>query len=260
MTKFKQWMSPVRRAGIIAAFIYASNVAAAQTKTEVLTNKSVTELVKAGLDKSIILTTIKNADAKFDVSATGLVALKNAKIDNDIIAAMVTKANSGNEALAANSGKSSAAASSKAELLNHPYYNNMPLDKATGSVATKVRGLGYGGANSQYEVDGDRAKFRISKGDDISFIVNTGDEAPKLALYKGEVKKGKRTVLLASVRMFSGAKTGGNSISVSMSSLGNGVYKIVPSEVLEAGEYFFITRDVGTSASIDDAFAFGIDE
>lgn len=62
-----------------------------QGKSEVLTNSSVVALTKAGLDKSLIITTIKSTESKFDVSATTLIALKKQGLSNEVITAMVEK-------------------------------------------------------------------------------------------------------------------------------------------------------------------------
>ena len=75
----------------IAVLFLITSSASAQNKTELLTNQSVIALSKAGLDKSLIITTINNTDSKFDVSATTLIALKKQGLSNEIISAMVEK-------------------------------------------------------------------------------------------------------------------------------------------------------------------------
>ena len=58
---------------------------------EVLTNKTVTELYKAGLDSSIIISKIESSNCKFDVSSTGLVSLKKSGVPSCVIKAMLDK-------------------------------------------------------------------------------------------------------------------------------------------------------------------------
>lgn len=227
----------------------------AEAQTETLNNKSITDLVKAGLDKSIILTTINNTNAKFDVSATSLVALKNAKVDDDIIAAMVAKANGDSIVASATTGN---IVSGNHSLLNNPYYQGKPLDKVQGSTTNKTRMLGYGGANVQVEVSGEHAAIRIPSGSAISFVINTGGSAPELALYKAESKKGKRTALFAKARVFSGMKEGESTLPLNIASRGNGLYEITPNATLETGEYLFIFRNI-TGGNID-TYGFGIDQ
>lgn len=239
----------------MAALVMLLMVAIAQAQTETLTNKSITDLVKAGLDKSIILTTINNANAKFDVSATSLVALKNAKVDDDIIAAMVAKANGGSVAASATAGN---IISGNYSLLNNPYYQGKPLEKVQGSTRNKTRMLGYGGANVQVEVSGEHATIRIPSGSALSFVVNTGGAAPELALYKADSEKGKRIALFAKARVFSGMKEGESTLPVNIASLGNGLYEITTNATLETGEYLFVSRNV--SGGNIDTYGFGVDQ
>lgn len=239
----------------------ALSPALVQAQTETLTNKSISDLVSAGLDKSIIITTIKNAAADFDLSANGLIALKNAKVDDDIIAAMVAKANGGG------TGSETAHASAPTdypEMVNHPYFNGRPLDKVIGKVTVVTKALGYAGGDQRYEVKGDKATIRVNSGEDVIFFINTGGAPlPELTLHKAEIKKGGRIVVLAKSRPFNlkgpTFDSGGKPLSFGATPLGNGVYKLVPTEGLEAGEYFFIPKDVNESRFDDYSFAFGID-
>ena len=58
---------------------------------ETLTNDDVVKMVKAQLAPGIILTTIQTSNAKFDVSPAALIALKNAGVPDEIVAAMQAK-------------------------------------------------------------------------------------------------------------------------------------------------------------------------
>ncbi|MGH2669511.1 MAG: hypothetical protein ACRDH5_10455, partial [bacterium] len=60
--------------------------------TEILTNASVIEMVTAKLPKDIILAKLQSTANRFDVSATGLVTLNNAKVPKDLIKAMMAAA------------------------------------------------------------------------------------------------------------------------------------------------------------------------
>lgn len=59
-----------------------------QTQPKAITNDSIIRMVKAELDPSIILQTIRSQPAKYDLSPDGLIALKTAGVSDDIIAAM----------------------------------------------------------------------------------------------------------------------------------------------------------------------------
>lgn len=56
---------------------------------EVLSNTEVIEMTKAGLPSTVILTKIKGAEGRFDVSVNGLVEMKKAGVSDDIISALL---------------------------------------------------------------------------------------------------------------------------------------------------------------------------
>src|ERR1035437_2266313 len=60
-----------------------------QTNDEVLTNASVVNLYSKGLSTSIIVSKIKTSKSNFDVSTDALIKLKDQKIPDDIVNAMV---------------------------------------------------------------------------------------------------------------------------------------------------------------------------
>jgi hypothetical protein len=74
--------------GFLQVFVLVS-VAQEKTENSVLTNESVTELVKSGISESIILAKIKNSNTKFDTSSTALVKLKEGGVSENIILAMI---------------------------------------------------------------------------------------------------------------------------------------------------------------------------
>ena len=60
-------------------------------QTEILTNTTIIEMSKIGLDKQIILKKISDSPNKFDTSANALIELKKASVADDIIALMLEK-------------------------------------------------------------------------------------------------------------------------------------------------------------------------
>jgi hypothetical protein len=60
-------------------------------QTEILTNSTVIEMSKIGLDKQIILKKISDSPNKFDVSANALIELKKACVADEVIALMLEK-------------------------------------------------------------------------------------------------------------------------------------------------------------------------
>lgn len=60
-------------------------------QTEILTNATVIEMSKIGLDKQIILKKISDSPNRFDTSANGLIELKKASVADEVIALMLEK-------------------------------------------------------------------------------------------------------------------------------------------------------------------------
>ena len=65
--------------------LFASPLAA-----ETLNNSTVTELVKVGLSNDAIIAKIKSTPGQYDLNANDLIALKNAGVPGDVIAAMIS--------------------------------------------------------------------------------------------------------------------------------------------------------------------------
>jgi hypothetical protein len=61
-------------------------------QTETLTNAEVIEMSESGLGKTLILQKITSTNGKYDVSVKGLVELKKANVDDEIIQLMLEKA------------------------------------------------------------------------------------------------------------------------------------------------------------------------
>ena len=73
----------------VLALILSSVPVFAQTET--IDNRAVIEMSKAGLSQEIILKKISSSNSAFDISAPGLIALKNAGVDEAVIAALMER-------------------------------------------------------------------------------------------------------------------------------------------------------------------------
>lgn len=263
--RFTHVLSAGKAGLIVMLFVSAlTHIGYGQSKSEILTNQTVVSLVKAGLDKSIIITTINNADGKFDVSTQGLLNLKKLGVPNEVIAVMVDKGSAPVHTSHQGAVQTNGRPRLKIELINHPYVLNAgdntvsALEKNTANIATRMKALGYGGVTSQYEISGIKAAIRKPTSDSITFVVNTGGATPEFVLYKTKVTKDKRVAASLKVGPTSGAKSGNNTISFNVLPESNGVFKLVPSQKLEPGEYFFAGKPVASANSID-VYAFGVD-
>jgi hypothetical protein len=75
--------------GILSTRLYA------QGNEEVLTNRSIIQLYRAGISKSVIAAKINNSTCNFDLTTNGLVDLKNNGVPDDIVTTMVNRASAG---------------------------------------------------------------------------------------------------------------------------------------------------------------------
>lgn len=78
---------------VLALALTSTGFAQAPDSEEILTNANVTAMTKAGLGTQVIIAKIRSSKTDFDVSADALIALKNAGVEEDIIAVMLNSAN-----------------------------------------------------------------------------------------------------------------------------------------------------------------------
>lgn len=252
-------------------FAISTSISIAQTAANTaLTNAGIVEMHKSGLSKDIIITSIETSVCKFNVTPTGLVALKKAGIDEEVIKTMIEKQSAlapSKSTGASASDKKTTGSSARTEkaltlnLINHVYHSSsptdvQPLEKSVAGIRTKQ---GAFSASILWQVDGPSSGIRLKSDAITSFLINTGsDVLPELVLYKLNVVKGKREVAMTKASTFGGVKTGEDVLTLDISKLGNGIYKITPGKKLVAGEYFFTGKPAQGSSSAE-AFAFGID-
>ncbi len=238
-----------------------------QTNAETVTNQSVISLVKAGLDKSIIITTINNAQTDFDISTAGLTSLKKQGVPNEVIAAIVDKA-TGTTAPKSQTTKTSSTPPTQVENINHPYISNatsstiLATEKSTADFKAKRIALGYGGANYQYELSGVKSNIRIPSSDAVYFLIKlSGNNIQEYTLYKADVSGNKRIAVIGKFKTI----TASAGLEASKSVIGlttteeNNLYKLTPSKKLETGEYVLAVKAEATNAPSTTVFSFGVD-
>ena len=74
-----------------------------------MTNADVIKMVKSGLDESVIIASVQNAESGFDTSADGLITLSGAQVPKPVINAMIARASDANAAAAQNPRRATAA-------------------------------------------------------------------------------------------------------------------------------------------------------
>ena len=115
------------------------------------------------------------------------------------------------------------------------------LERLSPTYVSKVKGLGYGGADLLFMVDGAASNVRIN-GSAPQFVFKASDEDtdPSLIvkLLKVEVKKNKRQVKQGNVSMVGTTAASENVIPLSYKKIKPGVYLItLQNASLEKGEY-----------------------
>lgn len=264
----------------IAISLLFTSVLNAQKK-ETLTNKSVVDLYKAGLSTETIITKIESADAKFDVSTTGMIALKKQNLPDDIINAMVKKSDAG-----AGAGSTEAATKTMAkptttvskmvatpdlDFINVPHYLAKPqnkllaLERSTVAVKAKVNILKamVPGTSTPivFKMDSAFSPVRLPLQESSSFMINTGNNVPEIfGLYKMKPDKKKREAVWFNVSAFQNTSDK-DVIAFNYKKVKDGVYELVPVSKLEKGEYCFVNKaSYGTYGGAKaDVFAFGVD-
>jgi hypothetical protein len=168
------------------------------------------------------------------------------------------------------------------------------LEKGSSSMDTKMKMGGFGGAESGYTLDGEKSPVRIAEGKTLSFIYSTGsssssasrdsmmkaqgvdpamyagaggvnDPATIISLYKVELSKGKRKILLQkSPGMGLGSKKmqGTDKYTFSVRKIRDGYWELVVDKPLPKGEYAFSMMDMTGGGGYMNVllFAFGVDE
>ena len=79
------------RLGVLLVLLLAAAASAQSQAGQTLTNDDIIRMVRAQLSPNIILATMDSSNVDFDLSPNGLIALKQAGVDDQIVAAMQAK-------------------------------------------------------------------------------------------------------------------------------------------------------------------------
>lgn len=264
----------MRALSFLIAFVFSASIAFAQD-SEILKNDDIISLTKIGLDKTVIITKIKESDVDFDVSTDGLIKLGAEKVDPKVINAMMER---NKEAMAARAEADNA----NNPLAMHPsgiYVHNkgenslLRMDEASISNYS-TSGGGFGGFGKQSSVahlPGSKCRMRIDGGSDFYFYADgeygnehdwwDEDLTPNdFVIVKLREKDGDRVFVIGS--QTSGAFTSSSKSGIPAEDMvdfeykkqSDGVFQIILKEPLATGEYLFMHPEV-----LGQLFAFGID-
>lgn len=262
---------------LFSVFLFLGFVATAQ-KTETLTNTSVINLHKAGLEDQIIISKINSSSTKFDLSTEGLIALKKGGLSKEVIQAMMDKASS-KSATTSETSVSKSPAKTAASVKQVPvpefvnqimFYNRetnkiSSLEKTKADQKTKAKGLGLGGYSMNLEIAGETSSVKLTATEAPAFVVSfaegMGEPSAWFALYKSEIKKGKRTAVWIQGNGVGKTTAGEGLVTFSVKSVGERLFEIAPSQKMEKGEYFFVNKGSASNYGGQgyDVYAFSLE-
>ena len=233
-----------------------------------MTNADVIKMVKAGIDESVIVTSIQNAANGFDASADGLIALTSAQVPKPVINAIITRASAANTDAppATSAGNANTQSADEIIMLDKGASTTLKYVKPEKRVANRggFWAGGIAGVAAYCVLPNPKASLRATP--NAAFVVSVPENASiesYLVLASFETRKnGTREVL-----------TGGGAPGVSMSTgipkarivvlnvqkaadqsrapAKHIIYTVKPAQPLKKGEYAFVGDE--------KCFDFGVD-
>jgi hypothetical protein len=254
----------------------SSAVAAEERKNEeTLTNGSIMELQKLNLGDPVIIDKIKASKCDFDVTISGLKQLKEAKLSDGVIQAMIATKSSTpvSEARSISSGDPNDPQTPH-EVGVWLYEENNGQKKMTRVEGEGFRmwmGAGPFGGASRAVLTGLEASLQVSSRQPVFYMYfgeggqgiagSTSPSQLALAKFDLKAKTQERLLVVGSVAPFAGYNSGIKRESlraVDEQKLATGIYKITPKDELADGEYGFCEVSVGGMATVGKMFCFGV--
>jgi hypothetical protein len=257
------------------ALFVASPVAA-----ETLSNASVMELVKAGIGNDAIIAKIKKSEGKYDLNTNDLIALKNAGVPSEVIAAMIAgpvKSEPVAQAMSLTDINPMASHPSGLYLIDVSANRLSRIDPTvsnqakTGGVFGYALTMGIASMSVKVSITGQAARV-VSPAQVPSFYfffdasnpttanitsswaagsAQTVSSPSEFTLIRLTEKQGRREARVGSLNI-GGAKTGvmdHDRIPFDYQMVREGVYKVTPKQTLVAGQYGFIYAISGGGTS-----------
>lgn len=139
------------------------------------------------------------------------------------------------------------------DFLNQIYYydpstNSLKqLDRETAEVKGRSKGLVYGGSKLVWSVKGKTSTIIIPNTDNISFVVNVGENSMDLStwfpLFRANLKGSRREAIYYEFNDRLGTeKHAAGIVRFDVKKIREKVYQIFPTIKLEKGEYFFLNN------------------
>lgn len=266
-------------------FVFISFIAYAQNNEDILTNETIIQLSKIGLQPSVIISKIHSSTCKFDVSTDALIKLGNNSVSADVITEMMkVKSNQ-------KSDETTLKDANNPNAMHAPgiyYYNPNDAEKQLRKVDATVIGstethgasyYGYGGGSSISNVSGPASKLQINEEFPTFYFYFENNTDPILsnwwfavattpnefALVKFETNKVSRSFQTARVSG-GGGYSGGVSgipekvkIPFDYNEVAPGIYSVTFNKPLKYGEYCFVYGTLAPQRYVNNkVFDFGL--
>jgi hypothetical protein len=238
-----------------------------------MTNQSVIDLAKAKMSDDIVLAAIRGSKPSFDLSADGLIALKNAGV-SDVVLQEMLRVNSGGAAAPAAGVAPGGINPEEVVLIDNGTEQGMKY--LSPQLRAAARALGFGGMAQYAVLGGESARLRTSKTPKFRIAVpNNAQPESYFTLANFAVRNnGNREVQVGGG--YISYSTGINRdrvVPVSYEQAADQskappnftVYEVSPEKALDKGEYAVVLyssqiRSVGYFVSgLDSYFDFGVD-
>lgn len=264
-----------KRLPIINALLMLLFVAAIAFAQETMTNDEVVSLTKAGLSPTIIIGKIRTSSPGFDLSTDSLIALKQAGVSEEVLAAML-EAKSGKTVNIAPVEAPATDANDPMVKRNYGIYlyelikgrrimtQLRPVVSAqnrTGGVFTNSITYGITKIKQKANLPNRNAELQIPRTHPIFYFyldattggLNTSSGIPadpnEFMLVRFNQRSDNREVTIAKQNAFGGK--GGLSdeyvVPFDTENLGNGIFRVTPRAELKKGEYAFYLVNSGNS-------------
>ena len=240
-------------------------VAASTSAQEVLTNDAVIAMKKAGLSEYVIITKIRNSQAKFDTSTQALVGLKQVGLSDAVIEAMVAHAGpSGGSAGAPAAAVKPGAADGLPQIRDAMFHmRGAQYVEMTPAIASVETNFQVFTSKSELVLRGRKASYRVDDRQPVFFSAWAPTEVPLVKLKPGDKHDDRNLKFSSGAFMPYGGtqKTGvrqDDVIDVESERDPRGFYRLKPREPLKPGEYGFVLTS-GFGGGGGKIFDFGVD-
>lgn len=268
---------------ILPVFVTMLCFAGVSFGQEVLTNDEVISLSKAGLSSSIIIDKIRTSKSNFDLSTDSLIKLKQVGISDDIVSAMLAAKNGGTISVPSSPGSGFIPGKTMGDpndpMASHSYGiylyevkdgvrkmtqlkpNVSAQNRTGGGFTASMTPFGLGKMKTKANLPGRTADLQLNTTAPVFYFyldtssggLNTASGIPsnpnEFTLVRFNQRSDNREVTIAKTNQW-GSKGGLSDeyvVAFKSEDLGNGIFKITPSDELKKGEYGFYLVNSGNS-------------